>query len=667
MASQFEVSEGPFSGRTTRTVRLILALALSAYSSPNFGVELQRLKYNNPGLVVDLGVGLWAWPLPMDFDQDGDLDLIVSSPDKPYNGTYFFENTDGSNKMPIFEPAVRIGHGLRNIQVSFVNGKDHVMTPGQEYYEFRSRGLDEARSLPLDTTFHKVIGSRSSKTRANQWKYCDFDGDSVIDLIIGVGDWSDYGWDNAFDDNGQWTHGPLHGFVYWSRNLGTNDQPAYAKPVKVEANGRPIDVYGWPTPNLADFDQDGDFDLLSGEFLDGFNYFENTGTRTSPVYSEPRRLTHQGQTISMDLQMIVPVAIDWDGDSDMDLVVGDEDGRVALVEHTGEVVDGLPQFLPPVYFQQNADNVMCGALSTPFGIDWDSDGDEDILCGNTAGYIVFYENLGLATGTAGLPKWAAPQQLTADGRVIRVQAGSNGSIQGPCEAKWGYTTFTAADWDHDGLNDLIVNSIWGRVVWYRNLGPARKPRLVSAQPVRVNWPAAPPKPEWNWWNPGPTELVTQWRTTPVVVDWDHDGMNDLVMLDHEGFVALYRRARGKDGELVLMPGRRCFVDGQGNPIRLNSRQAGGSGRRKLAVVDWDNDGRIDLLQDAENTLWWRNIGQRGSSTILENRGLLDSRKLSSHTTSPTTVDWNRDDVRDLLVGAEDGFLYFKLNENDRLN
>ena len=100
---------------------------------------------------------------------------------------------------------------------------------------------------------------------------------------------------------------------------------------------------------------------------------------------------------------------------------------------------------------------------------------------------------------------------------------------------------------------------------------------------------------------------------------------------------------------------------------MNSRQAGGSGRRKLAVVDWDNDGRIDLLQDAENTLWWRNIGQRGSSTILENRGLLDSRKLSSHTTSPTTVDWNRDDVRDLLVGAEDGFLYFKLNENDRLN
>ena len=36
---------------------------------------LIRLQYNNPGLIVDLGVGLWAWPMPMDWDQDGDLDV----------------------------------------------------------------------------------------------------------------------------------------------------------------------------------------------------------------------------------------------------------------------------------------------------------------------------------------------------------------------------------------------------------------------------------------------------------------------------------------------------------------------------------------------------------------------------------------------------------------
>ena len=41
----------------------------------------------------------------------------------------------------------------------------------------------------------------------------------------------------------------------------------------------------------------------------------------------------------MDLEMIVPAAIDWDRDGDIDLIVGDEDGRVALVEHTGQIVE----------------------------------------------------------------------------------------------------------------------------------------------------------------------------------------------------------------------------------------------------------------------------------------------------------------------------------------
>ncbi|MBT7256999.1 MAG: VCBS repeat-containing protein, partial [Planctomycetaceae bacterium] len=52
--------------------------------------QLQPLKYNNPGLAVDLGVGLWAWPVPCDADGDGDYDLLVACPDKPSNGVWFF-------------------------------------------------------------------------------------------------------------------------------------------------------------------------------------------------------------------------------------------------------------------------------------------------------------------------------------------------------------------------------------------------------------------------------------------------------------------------------------------------------------------------------------------------------------------------------------------------
>jgi hypothetical protein len=358
----------------------------------------------------------------------------------------------------------------------------------------------------------------------------------------------------------------------------------------------------------------------------------------------------------MDLEMIVPTAIDWDRDGDADLVVGDEDGRVAVVEHTGQIDAGLPRFLPPRYFQQEAQYLKCGALATPVCVDWDGDGDEDIVSGNTAGYIQFYENLGREG--ASTPKWAAPQRLEADGKVIRIQAGPNGSIQGPCEAKWGYTTLSVADWNHDGRLDLVVNSIWGEVIWYENAGTKSAPRLKGAQLVTVEWPARPRLPDWTWWHPKGKQLVTQWRTTPVVVDFTGDGLNDLVMLDQEGYLALFERAVGDSGHIVLQPPRRIFVNPEGKPLQLNAKPRGGSGRRKLCATDWDGDGRLDFLLNGTNADFLRNVATQDGLTVLDNRGPLAQTKLDAHDTSPTTVDWNGDGRRDLVVGAEDGYLYY---------
>jgi hypothetical protein len=43
--------------------------------------------------------------------------------------------------------------------------------------------------------------------------------------------------------------------------------------------------------------------------------------------------------------------------------------------------------------------------------------------------------------------------------------------------------------------------------------------------------------------------------------------------------------------------------------------------------------------------------------LLRDLGPVGDRALAGHTTSPTTVDWDGDGVRDLLLGAEDGFFY----------
>lgn len=164
-------------------------------------------------------------------------------------------------------------------------------------------------------------------------------------------------------------------------------------------------------------------------------------------------------------------------------------------------------------------------------------------------------------------------------------------------------------------------------------------------------------------------MVTQWRTTPVAVDWNQDGLQDLIMLDHEGYLAFFQRVKRSDG-LVLMPGARIFrrrvsgaADTPGDSVadpllRFSSGEAGRSGRRKLCVVDWDGDGDLDLLVNSINATLLENVETRDGQTIFADRGPLGTRKLAGHTTSPTTVDWNRDGVPDFLVGAEDGRLYY---------
>ncbi|MFC2123382.1 FG-GAP repeat domain-containing protein [Bacteroidota bacterium] len=599
-----------------------------------------RLQYNNPDLIVDLGVGLWANPIPIDWDQDGDTDLLVSTPDKPSNGLYLFEN-DGSD---LFYPGKWIAEGKRKLSVSYQDGEIAVCTPGTIYKDFRNKLYNNPVDIGFKQRFHSG--------RCNQWKYADYDGDGNFDLIIGASDWREYGWDDAYNAEGVWTNGPLHGYVYWVKNYGNNENPKYNNADQVIADDTPLDVYGWPSPNLVDWDRDGDLDIICGEFLDRITFFENKGSCVKPEYAQGEFLQIDGNVLHLELQMPEVVVYDWDHDNDEDIIVGKEDGRVVLIENTGIDQQGLPVLKPPEYFKQRAEYVKCGALSTPCSYDWDGDGDEDLISGNTAGYIEWFENL----DNNYPPKWSSPKRLNASDDVFRIMAGPNLSIQGPAEEKWGYTVPYVADWNMDGLPDILMNTIVGKIIWLQNNGTRTQPLLMEAHPVKVEWKGTPPKPAWNWWDPEPGELVVQWRTRPVIIDLNEDGLNDLILIDHEGYLSFFERKR-KNDKLVLMSGQRIFYDDKGKLLQLNSKNAGGSGRRKIDLVDWDNDGDLDLLINSINTALYQNIGENGDY-IYKYIGDLSNAILGGHSTSPTTVDWNRDGIPDLLIGAEDGFFYY---------
>lgn len=630
-------------------------------ASPMF----ERIRYNHPGLVVDLGAGLWAWPLPLDYDGDGDYDLIVISNYESGRSGYYFENISGSTRDSLFKAPVKLKEKTPggNVQISYVDGVGRVLTPAAEFAGFKDKHFTDARPLQ-----YSRAGMEGGPTNL---RLVDYDGDGLLDLIVGTQVRRNPPDRRFYTADGEWRGRTIHGFVYMLKNTGTNDAPKYAEPAPVQAGGELLETYGLPSPNFSDWDGDGDLDLICGEFLDKLTHFENTGTRTAPRYARGRRLKYEGRTLTMELQVITPVALDWDKDGDVDLVVGQEDGRVALVENTGGFITGQPVFLPPRFFRQQAGEVKIGALATPSSVDWDGDGDEDLVCGDTAGYISFIENLNGGSSPSAI-KWAAPQHLKAAGHTIRIQAGEGGSIQGPEEGKWGYTILSAADWNHDGLPDLVVNSIWGEALWYENVGTRRKPALKAAQPVTVEWEGAPPKPEWTWWEPKSNQLVTQWRTMPAVIDLNKDGLNDLVMLDTEGYLAFFERKR-MNGQLKLSPGKRIFHGANvsifnefGKPVKdgdrpgllqLNATKFGQSGRRTFTLADWDLDGKLDLLVNSENVDLLRGEGD----FLFRHMGAVGVNLNSHHATCPTVVDWDRNGVPDLLVGSEDGYLYYLKN------
>lgn len=592
---------------------------------------LVKLEYNNPGLLVDLDVGFKSIPMPMDFDSDGDYDLLVSeSGSYAESGVFYFENISGNEEMPIFRHSMqlssdrfRLGYDGSQFEVSTVGNRVHVLTPDRVsqklliYMDVPQNVFWDQNEIDLPPGgYHRL---HSTKTR---WKMIDLDGDGIEDMVCSADE------------------------LLFLKNTGTREEPKYADPVNISTvTGKKISDVVKIRVLFDDFDGDGDYDYIGTKHANFF-YFENVGTAQQYAFADAKPITHAGKPITtVSRSTIRPSAIDWDRDGNVDILAGDEDGKVALIKNTGNIVDGVPGFLPPRFFQQEARYVDFGALSAPRVVDWDGDGLTDIVSGNGVGYIGFIRNLG-----GSQPRWDAPKLLDVDGVPIRII---------PPEAHWGYTTIDVADWNHNGLLDVLVNDHHGHVQWFENIGSRTSPKLSAPKPIEVQWKGKQVKPPWV---PGETsgnELLAPWRTSPYVMDFDEDGLNDLVMLDHEGYLAVYLRYRGSGDALLLSPPKRSFVFPSGEPIRLNQLEGKSSGRLKIGFSDWDGDGKKDLVFSSKPAVdWMRNMGMKDGQMVLQYMGRVLSKTLMGHTDGPVTADWNRDGIPDLLVGTETGVFYY---------
>jgi hypothetical protein len=227
----------------------------------------------------------------------------------------------------------------------------------------------------------------------------------------------------------------------------------------------------------------------------------------------------------------------------------------------------------------------------------------------------------------------------------------------------------------DGTLDIVFNDIYGRIRYLKGI-PGDPYHVGYPEKIKVEWTGNTPKPAWNnWWDPEEGDLVTIWRTEPVVLDLpldedgdgvaEGDGLLDLIIIDHEGTFSFFKRYRDRDGALKLKEGKRIFkLNGSTwSPTSLGTDH----GKEGWRMIDWDGDGMLDIVGQGrykEGAIQFhKNISEKdGEYNFAYGIELSPDRILRQHEVGLTFCDWNKDGIPDLLVTPECGNVYYLINK-----
>lgn len=284
--------------------------------SNNASAQLFDASSTNPFSLVNMGSlsnGSFA-----DLDNDGDYDMMSCH---NYGDFYYFENT-GSASSPSFAAA--------NVN-----------------------------------TFSLSAGIAQSKP-----SFVDLDNDGDYDLMTG---------------------NPYANLVYYE-NIGTNTVPNFAGASTNPFSLSTVSTPGYPPGSISnsfgDLDNDGDFDLLVQHYGDGeYVYFENIGTASVPNFAaaqyNPFSLTSLGGTTYPNVTLV-----DLDNDGDLDVISGEYFGDFKYFQNTGN--SSSPSF---VAVETNPFSLTdIGNRNFPSIADLDGDGDLDILSGSMVGDFFYFKN-----------------------------------------------------------------------------------------------------------------------------------------------------------------------------------------------------------------------------------------------------------------------------------
>ncbi|MFN7306511.1 MAG: beta strand repeat-containing protein, partial [Alphaproteobacteria bacterium] len=291
--------------------------------------------------------------------------------------------------------------------------------------------MDGADGRPANPFNGIDVGNRSTPS------FVDLDGDGLLDLVSGE------------------RYGTL---LAW-RNTGSATAPAFTAMDGV--SGRPanpfngIDVGRYSTPSFVDLDGDGRLDLVSGGRYGAVIAWRNTGSATTPAFTELTGSDNPFNGVNIGtasgapsfVASSAPSFVDLNGDGLRDLVSGAENGTLVVWRNTGSAT--APAFTAMDGVSGRPANpfigIDVGDRSMPSFVDLDGDGRLDLVSGANDGTLRVWRNTGSATAPAfavltgsnnpfngiNVGSQSAPSfiDLDGDGRLDLVSGANNGTLR----------------------------------------------------------------------------------------------------------------------------------------------------------------------------------------------------------------------------------------------
>ncbi len=298
-------------------------------------------------------------------------------------------------------------------------------------------------------------------------------------------------------------------------------------------------------------------------------------------------------------------------------------------------------FGPEEIIQAGGVDIQVPGYSVPSFEDFDGDGLKDLIVGqgsgSSSGKVRLYPNV----GTEAEPQFDSFFYAQSDGvDLICPGSGCMG-----CFPRLVY-------WDADDLKDLLVGLSNGTVKIFLNIGTETEPTFDGGQDVLVEAGGM-----------GVFGLDVGNRATPSLVDWNGDGLLDLVSGAYDGWIHIFLN----DGCQDLMP---CFLSSTATGQLVQEDDAvltvPGS-RSSPVVVDLDGDGLMDLLigNTYGQVLFYPNIGTEtapafsGYTAVTSEGQPIDL--VGSARSRPDVCTWTgdgyfgpKDGYLDLIIGSADG-------------